>query len=290
MDLLVFDIGGSTVKYAVWHNDSLLEQSSFNLPSNWESMKKELYQIYQEKNSRYNLSGVSFSAPGVVDSQKGEIRGISAVPYIHNFKIEKELSELFNLPIAMENDANCAALAEVWQGEGRDVNNSVFFVVGSGIGGAVVINRKLLKGRNLFAGEFGYMPLNDSSSLSEMGSSVRVVAKYNSIKGTSIDGKELFELANQKDALAEQLTDKFYKSLARGIFNLLVCFDPDKVIIGGGISKNPVLIPNIEKELEKILVENGMVDYNYQIVPCKFGNDANLIGAVYQYKTIFGFN
>lgn len=283
MSILTFDIGGSSVKYAVWELDSLEAHSSFLLPNSWIEMKEKLLEIVTEMKEKYIIEGVAFSAPGVVDSHKKEIRGVSAVSYIHNFDIFKELTELFELPVAMENDANCAALAEFWLGSAKAVSNAVFFVIGSGIGGAVIIDRKLIKGRNLFAGEFGYMPLNENSSLSEMASSVKTVEKYNKIKGIKIDGKELFKRAKEKDLLAKHLVAKFYRALARGIFNLLVCFDPEMVIIGGGISANDDLIPNIKGELDKLLIESGMVDFEYNIKPCEFRNDSNLIGAVYNY-------
>lgn len=283
MSILTFDIGGSSVKYAVWELESLEAQNSFLLPNSWIEMKEKLLEIVTEMKEKYIIEGVAFSAPGVVDSHKKEIRGVSAVSYIHNFDIFKELTELFELPVAMENDANCAALAEFWLGSAKSVSNAVFFVIGSGIGGAVIIDRKLIKGRNLFAGEFGYMPLNESSSLSEMASSVKTVEKYNKIKGTKIDGKELFKRATEQELLAKQLVSKFYRALARGIFNLLVCFDPEMVIIGGGISANDDLIPNIKSELDKLLIESGMVDFEYDIKPCEFRNDSNLIGAVYNY-------
>lgn len=283
MNILAFDIGGSSVKYGVWVEEQLLEQQSFPLPENWQMMKAALKQVFDDINSQRQLSGVAFSAPGVVDDQKGEIRGVSAVPYIHRFPIQKELENLFERPVSMENDANCAALAEVWLGAASDTAHSIFFVIGTGIGGAVVIDRKLFKGRNLFGGEFGYMALNDSASLSELASSVKSVQKYNQLKETAIDGKQLLALAEQGDVLAVQLATKFYTGLARGIYNLLVCFDPGRIVIGGGISQNKLLIPSIQTQLKRMLLENGVSEMSYEIVPCQFGNDANLIGAVYHF-------
>ncbi|MFD2308160.1 ROK family protein [Enterococcus termitis] len=283
MNVLAFDIGGSSVKYGLWHNEQLTEQDAFPLPKTWAEMKIVLKQIFEQKSQLMTLSGVAFSAPGVVDDQKGEVRGVSAVPYIHHFPIKKELEELFGVPVSMENDANCAALAEVWQGAAKDVPHSIFFVIGTGIGGAVIIDRKLFKGRNLFGGEFGYMALNESASLSELGSSVKIVKKYNQIHGTEIDGKELFARAEQKDPLAFQLVEQFYAAIARGIYNLLICFDPGRIVLGGGVSKNEQLLSNIQQHLDRILLEHAVTEMKYEMVSCQFGNDANLIGAVYHF-------
>ena len=85
---------------------------------------------------------------------------------------------LFGVPVSVENDANCAALAEVWLGAARDVQNALFIVIGSGIGGAVIVNRQLFKGKNLFGGEFGYMLLDAENTLSRLGSPVQVAERY----------------------------------------------------------------------------------------------------------------
>ncbi|ALS01835.1 hypothetical protein ATZ33_10740 [Enterococcus silesiacus] len=283
MCILAFDIGGSSVKYGIWVNEQLVQQDSFSLPADWSLMKIALKQVFDRIQSERQITGVALSAPGLVDEAKGKIRGVSAVPYLHHFPIQKELTELFNVPVSMENDANCAALAEVWLGAASDVANSIFFVIGTGIGGAIVINRKLVKGRNLFGGEFGYMVLNESSSLSDLGSSVKCVKKYNQLTGANIDGQELFELAETGDELASHLLNKFYASVARGIYNLLVCFDPGRIVIGGGVSGNSQLIPMVDRQLKRILLENAVTELTYEIVACQFGNDANLIGAVYHF-------
>ncbi|MTD42111.1 ROK family protein [Erwinia sp. CPCC 100877] len=286
MNILAFDIGGSSVKYGLW-NEELKEQGSIKLPESWAELKEQLKQIFDQKNERMEIKGVAVSAPGLVDEEKGEIRGISAVPYIHHFPIKEELERLFGVPVAMENDANCAALAEVWLGSAKDVPHALFFVIGTGVGGAVIINRQLFKGRNLFGGEFGYMMMNESVSLSDIGSSVKSVKKYNRVSGTEIDGKELFARAANKDPLAIQLVEKFYAAVARGIYNLLVSFDPGRVVLGGAVSKNEQLIPNVQKHLARILLENAVTDMDYEIVGCKFGNDANLMGAVYHFMEIY---
>ncbi|MBL1226656.1 ROK family protein [Enterococcus sp. BWR-S5] len=285
MGILAFDIGGSAVKYGFWEKKRLLGQCAVPLPKDWKNMKKALKDVYEEFRESYDITGVALSAPGLVNEAIGQIQGVSAVPYIHHFPIQQELSELFGVPVTMENDANCAALAEVWQGAAKESENCLFFVIGTGVGGSVIINRKLFKGSNLFGGEFGYMFLNDSASLSDLGSSVKAVKKYNRLTNKAIQGKELFELAEAGDPLAEEIAGQFYRAAATGIYNLLVCFDPGLVILGGGVSANPVVVTRIKKQLSRILLERSVTDMNYSIEACVFGNDANLIGAVYHHIT-----
>lgn len=284
MTILAFDIGGSAVKYGLWLETNLLvSQGAFPLPESWSKLKSEMLAVFKSQNVRVEMTGIAISAPGIVDNEKGEIRGISAVPYIHNFPILEDLRALFGLPVTMENDANCAALAEVWLGAAKDVQNSIFVVIGTGIGGAIVLNRQLYKGRNLFAGEFGYMYLDDKNSLTALGSVVTMLETYYHQTNKMITGQELFDLAAQGDEQASDLLGDFYQAIAKGIYNLLVCLNPDRVLLGGGVSKNPHLIPNIEKKLQVILEANDVRDLDYELVTCEFGNDANLIGAVYHF-------
>ncbi|WP_086350955.1 ROK family protein [Candidatus Enterococcus clewellii] len=288
MGILAFDIGGSAVKYGFWEKDRLVRQQAFSLPKDWKAMTTELNAVFEQISQEHEITGVALSAPGLVNETIGQIQGISAVPYIHHFPIQQELSELFGVPVTMENDANCAALAEVWLGAAKDAEHCLFFVIGTGVGGSVILNRKLFKGQNLFGGEFGYMFLNDSASLSDLGSSVKAVKKYNQLTKEDIHGQELFERAEAGDPLADELAEKFYRAVALGIYNLLVCFDPGLIVLGGGVSANKVVLKQIKKHLNRILLERSVTAMTYRLEACVFGNDANLIGAVYHHMETVG--
>lgn len=282
MSVLAFDIGGSSVKYGLWHNNELTHKNSFPLPSSWIDMKNEFVNVLDSLR-QFDIIGVALSAPGIVNQRIGEINGVSAVSYIHDFPIVSELEQLFKCHVSIENDANCAALAEVWKGVAKEAEHCLFFVIGSGIGGAVVINKKLFKGKNLFGGEFGYMFLNDSASLSELGSSVKAVETYNRLTGQNVTGEELFKLAEEGNSLAIEITNRFFRAIAIGIYNLLVAFDPGLVILGGGVSENPLLLEKICAQLDQILLERGITEMDFEMKRCLFRNDANLVGAVYNY-------
>lgn len=119
MNLFVIDIGGSTIKYATWDGEQLDAKKSLPTPNSWKAMKEQF--IAEIKSSTLEFSGVAISSPGSVDTQAGIIYGLSAIDYIHRFEIKKELEQLFGLPVSIQNDANCAALAEVWKGHAAEV-------------------------------------------------------------------------------------------------------------------------------------------------------------------------
>ena len=285
MSILAFDMGGSSIKYAIW-DDGLKAQSSFKTPKTWDEMKTHLLSVFDSFKDDYELEGVAFSAPGSVNTETGVIGGLSAIPYIHHFNIQEELESLFKLSVSLENDANCAALAEVWQGKAKDINNALFVVIGTGIGGAVIQDRKLVKGKNLYGGEFGLMMLNDTLSFSLGATAVNMARRYakrNNLPQDSVSGEEVFTLARKGDKIALEEEENFYNYLAQGIYNIMFTTDPERIILGGGVTQYEPLIPNLKKRLDARIEKVGLKDYAYDLTACAFLNDANLVGAVYHF-------
>lgn len=281
MRLTVFDIGGSSVKHALWADETLQEQGSFPTPQTWEEMKTGFLNVLEKNRTLGLVEGVAISAPGAVDDKNGIIGGCSAVPYIHDFLIQKELETLFDLPVSLENDANCAALAEVFKGAAKDVDHALFLVIGSGIGGAIIQNRKLHKGRNLFGGEFGFILINETQTLSDLGSPVQAAKRYREEMNLSeADGTFLFKEADRGEPVAMKHVESLIDSLARGIFNLSVSFNPDLVIIGGGLSNRADIVERITEKSKFYLNRHKAGDLDLNIVPCAFRSEANLVGAV----------
>lgn len=290
MSLLVMDIGGSSVKFAVWEKEQLVDKGSFVTPKTWDEMKQEMVQLKGKMDAKYTIDGVAFSAPGAVNQSKGVIEGASAVPYIHHFPVFFELEKLLGCPISMENDANCAGLAEVWRGAAKGLQNVLFVVIGSGIGGAVIVDGKVRHGKHLFGGEFGYMLLKEDKTFSDLGTAVNMAKRYSKRMEleTELSGKEVFELAEQGDEIAKEEVETFYHYLAVGIYNLQYSFDPEKIIIGGGVSSKEGLLDELNVHLAKVVESAKIAPFIPEVAICEFQNHANLIGAVYNYELAFG--
>lgn len=284
--ILAIDIGGSAIKSGLWENDGLTELPSFETPKTWDEMKAYLKSLVEEHQI---TEGVAISAPGAVNAEEGVIYGVSAVPYLHRFPIKQELADFLGVPVSFQNDANCAALAEVWQGNAKGLESAAMMIIGTGIGGGVVINGELRTGANLFGGEFGYQIMNNETleTLSDLGSPVAMAKRYSRIKADDrkYTSKEIFDLAEAGDELAQEQIDQFYNALSIGIYNVLISLDPDRVLIGGGISTREDLLANIEERVQELLLQKGAKELKASIMPCKFLSQANLIGAVYQFLT-----
>lgn len=267
-----------------------VEKASVPTPKDIETFIDTVDKLVKNFERSQPLSGIALSMPGAVNVETGVIEGASAVPYVHGPNIQQLIQERTSLQVELENDANCASLAEGWMGAAKDVKDYICIVIGTGIGGALVFDRKIRHGSNLHGGEFGYMimedyleqPLGESwSSLGATAALVRKVAKRKGIDSSLLDGKKVFEMADCGDEEVQDEIKKFIKRIAVGIFNLQYAIDPEKILIGGAISQREGLIEQINETLSQM--KNNMHRLSVQVERCQFGNDSNLIGALYHY-------
>lgn len=291
---VAFDIGGSSVKFGVINEvGEILDKGSFETPKDgFDILISEIINVVDTYRTDMDLEGIALSCPGAVNNKKGIIGGASAVPYIHGPNFRNILKEATDLEVSMENDANCAALAEVWKGAAKDNNDVLFLVCGTGIGGAVVKDKKLHLGPNLHGGEFGYMIMESDmekgivrnySEVASTFSIVRRVAEYKNIDTNKIDGKKIFDMAEVGDKDCIRAINEFYYKLALGIFNLQYAYDPEVIVIGGAISAREDLVQCINEKLELILKQAQIAKVMPTVKKCVYSNDANLIGAVYNF-------
>ena len=285
MAILAFDIGGSSIKYAVAEeNGELSAQGKRPVPPTIGEFYDTLADVRRELSHGREFTGAAFSFPGAVDTETGLIGGSSALPYIHGFPIQQAIEERLSLPCALENDANCAALGEAWLGVGKDYRDMAFFVIGTGVGGAVVIDKKIHHGKHVHGGEFGYMLLGkDHTILSDLGSTRIVVQRVTEalrLAPGSLDGKQVFDLAEHGNKYAVQAVTEFYEVLARGIYNLQYAIDPEIFVLGGAVSERPGFAAAIQRHVDKILKDVGVAHVRPIVRAAAFGNEANLLGAV----------
>lgn len=288
---LGIDVGGTSIKCAVLDQDgTFIETQSIKTPSSLEKM----YQIIEEcfnLYAKYELKGLALSMPGAVDSERGIIGGSSAIDYIHGPHIKEDLENILKVPVEMENDANCAALAEVWKGAASDVNDCCFIVSGTGIGGAIVKDRRIHKGNHLHGGEFGYMiadfdfETKAMRTWSDIGSTVAVVhevAKALHVDVKTLDGKDIFDHYHENE-IYKKAVDRYYYALANGIYNLQYAYDPQKIIIGGGISVRDDLLDEVNQRLDVIFECFQHAKIRPVVLTCQYHNEANIIGALYHF-------
>lgn len=295
MKKLVFDVGASAIKYALMDNDAhIYEKGKEVTPhDHFEHFLTILQTIYEKYQNE--IDGIALSLPGTIDSELGQIYAPGGLLYNENINLVNEMHRFTQLPIAIENDGKSAALAEVWKGHLKDCQDGIVIVVGSGLGGGIIKDGQLWKGEHLFAGEFSYIYQGEGTSFMEnawavKGSTTALimdVARRKNLEMSQLDGYRIFGLIEQLDQDACAALQTLAQNLAIGIYNLQCILDPQKILIGGGISQQPILIEKIQEELNKIY-ENIPFDIPHAYIEnCCYYNDSNLIGALYRFLMMY---
>ncbi|WP_100010155.1 ROK family protein [Lentibacillus sediminis] len=285
---LAVDIGGTFIKSGIVDEEATIsKQKKIKTPRTLEGLLEIFDQLHQEHRE---VKGIAVSCPGAV-SEIGEINGTSALPYLHGPNIKKQIEDLVGVPIYIENDANCVGYAEIWRGKAQGNKDALVVVIGTGVGGALIKNGEVHKGANLHGGEFGYMLIPAESpsgykTLSEAGATgalIREVASRKQCGPEELTGEDIFIHAENGDKDCQNAIADFYRSLALGIYNLQYMYDPEMILIGGGISARDDLIANINLQLDDILSELPGSTVKPNVDTCEFRQHANLLGAVFAY-------
>ena len=297
MNYLTLDIGGSAIKYGLINDDiEFLEKGNIPAPKeNIEQFIQTIVSLYKKYEGK--ISGIGISMPGVVNPDTGFAKTGGVFNYIKDINIVDLLQKHIPLPICIGNDAKCAANAEIGFGCLKDIDDAAVIILGTGIGGCLVIDGKVHIGKSFASGEF--------SGIRTKGRCDEVIedewSQVNGIEGLlfavqkalnttdTFTGKQIFEMANNNNQKVLCGLDDFCNQLACQIINLQFIFDPQIVAIGGGISTQPLLLEYTQKHIDRVYENYKNNNYPLlrpNVVICQHGNDANLIGAYFQLKGI----
>jgi len=300
MKYIVLDIGGSSVKYALI-DDQLKRICNGSKPCSTDSMEgllDPIRKIKEEIQDEYD--GVAVSMPGRIDTKQGIAYTGGAFTFINQDHMEKRLQEIFEKPVTIANDGKCAANAELAYGALRGADSGAVLILGTGIGGGIIMNGKVWMGHSFGAGEFSTLPTSfDEFNRFEVGtddiasfpqwardfSTRGLVHTYCRKKGIidteGYDGRKFFEAYDAHDAEAIEVFSKFCQGLAIGIYSIQAIVDVERIAIGGGISARPEVAEGIRKAVDNLFDRLIGCPFNRpEIVPCDYGNNANLLGAL----------
>lgn len=289
---LVLDIGGSAIKYALMtHEGAFIEKNKVKTPlDSIDSFVAAIGKIYDHYKDQ--IEGIAISMPGVINAERGYAHTGGFLTYNSDKEIVKILQKRCPVNITIENDGNCAALAEVWKGSLKGCKDGVVIVLGTGIGGGIIIDGKVHRGRNFFVGEFSFIRnnagiKNSIDNLWGMNNSAAALAKFfaekKGLNPEEVDGVRVFESIASNDEDALELLEAFANNIAAQIINIQCVLDPERVSIGGGISEQPILIEYINKKLEEQYDSTEFYIPRITVQKCTFCNDSNLLGALYNY-------
>ncbi len=298
------DIGGTTVKIGLFRTDGELldkweietrtqNQGEAILPDVAESLKKKM----EEKGLTLSqMSGIGIGIPAPVD-EEGVVQNTANLGWGYK-EVSREMSELTGMKVAAGNDANVAALGEMWLGAGKGNKNMIMVTLGTGVGGGVIVNGQPLTGAHGAGGEIGHLCVNyeetencgcgKTGCLEQYASATGIarLAKKRLAKDEAqsllrsarkMDAKAVFDALKEGDRLAEEIVEEFGSYLGHALANLAAVTDPAVIVIGGGVSKaGSILLGYIEKYFaEKAFFANKETKF----VLAELGNDAGICGA-----------
>ncbi len=296
-DYLAIDIGGTFIKYGIVTESGQIKIKDKvpNRRINYQVFEETLIEVIDQMLLKYEVSGIGLSLPAPVDALTGEIKGKGSMPFLMGKNLVETFNQRYQMKVSCENDGNCAALAEIWCGAAEGLEDIALMVCGTGIGGALVKKGKIHAGSHLFAGEFGYgihhfdFESKKVQAFSYTGSTYAMIKRYAKLKNIppeTLSGHKIFEFAQAGDPVAIDCIDCFYYELAIGVHNIQYYYDPERILLGGGITEREDFIEQIQERLRTLYLQIEAISFEPQIIKCRFMNDANLIGAIYHHLTL----
>lgn len=288
-EYIAFDIGGTQIKYGIVSEiGRVLKRQTVatEIHLGGEQIIQKLIYVSKKIMNEHTITGIGISTAGIVDINKGIVTGgADHIPGYSTIPIIDRLQEILKVPVSIDNDVNCAAFGEKWNGSGREKENFIMLTLGTGIGGAIFIDGKLYRVHSFSAGEWGNMLIEEKTfeEVASISGLIRLVSKYKG-KG-KWNGKRIFELYDKGDREVAQAVGIFFKHLAIGISNLAYIFNPETIIIGGGITdRGNEFLKEVKEEVSKYL--NQEIYNNCEIELAQNGNCAGMIGAIYHLSLI----
>lgn len=311
MKFLALDFGGTFVKHCLMNDEAVIENRG-EIPAPLKSSDdfigviSELYEAHREE-----IDGIAISMPGVIDSDSGHLYSGGAYTQAMGGKnLFELLKEKIDVPAAVENDAKSAILAEAWKGSLQGVSDAAAIIIGSGLGGGVIMDGKLRKGAHFASGEISGLLVHPGSygfdNLAAGGGStsalLMMVAQEKGLSPAQFEvssfvamgepdpnlpiytGRDVFSWIDEGDPETCRAYEKWLGNLTQVIINLKMVLDPQKIVLGGGVSRNPRLLKDVQAEYEKfrpLMNTFGMPETELGI--CEFNADANMVGAVYNW-------
>jgi glucokinase len=310
------DLGGTTTKIAFinltgeilhkWEIPTDNANEGQNITSNIaNAINQKLADLNEQKSK---LIGIGMGAPGPMDYETGVVLNVVNLGWKDNFPLQESLHSLTALPVVIENDANCAALGEMWNGAGKGAKDLVCVTLGTGVGGGVIANGDIVRGINGAAGEIGHItsipfggaPCNcgKSGCLETIASATGIVrlAKNELSKADAkgqlaailsengkITAKDVFDSARNGDELAKKIVDEVAFHLGFVLANIANTLNPETIVLGGGVSRAGDLLLDAVKVNFSMFAFSAVRD-STTLSLATLGNDAGAIGAAWLIK------
>ena len=304
---LGIDVGGTAVKFGLVDEDGNMVSKVSEYPVRFDNYETPIIEtvvksarLFMEANSKSftEIAGIGVSATGGINSKLGIVEGSAG--HIKNWEgtnIKARLESEFGVNTEVLNDANAAVLGEMWKGAARGKENVVVMTIGTGVGGGIIVDSKILLGTKGFAGEIGHIPVNvdgedcscgNKGCIEHYGSTSALVrnvkeavisGEIKGIEADDVDGRLIFkEVAAGNEAVIKYV-DGWINYISAALVGLVHIFNPEMIILGGGVSRQKELfVDRVKEKVIKSVMPNFAIELTVEAA--KLGNDAGIIGAV----------
>ncbi|EGK83879.1 Glucokinase [Microcoleus vaginatus FGP-2] len=280
------DLGGTAIKLGRFSEDGICHQSltvPTPQPATPEAvlatMTDAILQLNPVENAVSAIGGIG--TPGPADAAGRIARVAINLKNWHNVPLADWVEAKTGLPTMLANDANCAGLGEAWLGAGRHFKDLILITLGTGVGGAVILDGKLFVGHQGAAGELGLITINPDGpecNSGNRGSLEQYVSVQAIRRETGLEPVELANLAKSGDAKALEYWQNYGRYLGIGLASLIYILTPEAIIIGGGISAgSEFFLPQVREEIERRVLPSSREDL--QLLVAELGNQAGMVGA-----------
>ncbi len=293
------DFGGTSVKIGVVYRGNIIDQAPPIATGDFEGAEpliQAILRTVEELRARHpKVAAIGVGVPGFVNFKTGTIYNLTNVEGWKNIALRDRLTEETELPCIVENDANCMTYAEWKRGAGKGMHNLVALTLGTGVGGGLIVEDKLIRGSQYGAGEVGQTSIDYRGRIGNYGNrgalesyignnelAADALQRYKeagiSKTLTECTPLALAQAAHRGEEVAKQIWEDTGEMLASAIMNLCWILNPQGIIIGGGVAKaGDLLFEPLQKHLLAQL--SGPFREHLQILPARFGNEAGMIGA-----------
>ncbi|ARI76335.1 ROK family protein [Halobacillus mangrovi] len=248
------DIGGTKVALGIvgedgklYHQTKIATDLSISPKEMIDRMSDQINQLVKNSGVSFEqVLGIGIGAPGPLDSKQGVITCPPNLPNWHNVEIVRMLVEIYQIPVLLENDCNAATLAEKWIGASQNNEHFVYLTISTGIGAGIYADGRLISGKSGNAGDIGHIMMDPSYGTCTCGqdgcfewiaSGTAIARQGSEILGRSVTAEEVFTLYRNKDPRVQDCINTIFSVIGAGCTTIVNAFDPEKVVIGGGVSK-----------------------------------------------------
>lgn len=261
----------------------ILESVKISTPRKEKEILKKVEDCFIKLSAKNKISAIGIGFCGPVDFERGRAL---AGPNLKTGKIEfkKILERKLKVPVAVDNDARCFALAENVFGAAMGYKNIVGLTIGTGIGGGIIIDGKIYRGATGSTGEFGHTNIEVQGELEQTSSGRGICKVYKRLAGKEKSSFEIVKLAEQKDALAIKVIQITAKNLGVGIANIIEFLNPETIVLGGGLADVDLIINKAKEYAKKKVFLSSLA--KTPVVVSKLGQNAAALGAAWMAKKI----